>query len=227
MLDNMMSKPSILVAFLVVALASAGCAGETGEQGAQGEVGPAGPTGEAGSAGPQGPQGAQGPAGTAGVGESGLPAPAASGAAGPAGPQGPQGPQGPTGIVQTLSMVGPIGAIPGNATNWQWVGPTQTVTLTAGQRITASGVGVFATNTGTTTASFTACFQNGAGAVTPFGISSFPEVTLSTTRTQLTAAGTISPGGASTPKVGFCVYNTGVATLGNNDDLNGFMLVTN
>ena len=201
----MTSTQRILILLPVCLLLMQGCGDSSSSvPGPQGEVGPQGPAGEAG---PQGPQG--------------LP--------GPAGQMGAAGEQGPSGVVETVSFALAIPSIPANGTNYQWIGTPATLTLSAGQMVVATGVGSFASNSGTATGVvFSACFQNGAGAITPFGISNVPDATtITTSRTQAFAAATISPGGAASPMVGFCVFNPSAAVLGNNDALNGFIQVVN
>lgn len=133
-----------------------GQVGPAGPQGPIGPAGPAGPSGPAGAQGPAGPAGAQGPAGPAGaVGPAGPAGPAgppgqpgAPGAAGPQGVPGPVGPIGPagppgadgSGAVRVYPVSGAAvftgGAEP--PTDLSFYGPTALITLTAGQRVTAS-----------------------------------------------------------------------------------------
>lgn len=103
-----------------------------------GPVGPAGPAGAPGPAGPQGPMGAMGATGAQGpAGPAGPPGPmgatGATGATGAAGAQGPAGPAGPSGVVSWSATSG-FGLQPTTAT-LDFIGPTLTVTITAGQKI--------------------------------------------------------------------------------------------
>ncbi|WP_343634484.1 hypothetical protein [Fluviicola sp.] len=125
-----------------------GPAGTNGVDGAPGATGPAGPQGPIGATGPQGPAG---PAGTNGVdGAPGATGPAgpqgpigATGPQGPAGPAGPTGatgatgatgPQGPSGVVATY-YVSSTGYITNPATLTLIPGCSQTISLTAGQKV--------------------------------------------------------------------------------------------
>jgi hypothetical protein len=201
---NSTQRPLATLGLLLLLLHGCGDSGST--------PGPQGPQGDEGPQGPAGPNGAQGP----------------EGPVGPPGQTGPAGAPGETGVVETVNVAISIPTIPANGVNYQFIGTPATLNLEAGQAITATGVGTLATSSGTATGvQFTACFQNGAGAITPFGISTVPELTVTTSRTHAFAAGSISPGGASSPMVGFCVRNTSAVALGNNGALNGFIQVVN
>lgn len=110
----------------------AGNDGATGPMGAQGPAGNDGATGPMGPQGPAGPAGAQGPAGNDG-------AAGATGPTGPAGATGATGPQGPTGIVATYYKSS-TGYINSPATMTLVPGCTQTISLTAGQKVMITAV---------------------------------------------------------------------------------------
>ena len=94
--------------------------------------------GAIGPAGPQGPQGATGPAGSQGI--QGLTgATGATGAQGPQGPAGPTGSQGTTGIVSTAFAFGGVTAPQVyDGSIYNFIVPTASVTITAGQKIIVS-----------------------------------------------------------------------------------------
>lgn len=122
--------------------------GETGPQGAQGPAGPEGPQGPEGPAGPVGPEGPQGP----------------QGPVGPAGPEGPEGPQGPSGIVASYYADGDVGNLI-DTTNYQFLGPTLSVTITTGQVIHVDGTATLgsAAPGGATLARYSVCYRSSSG----------------------------------------------------------------
>ena len=225
-----------------------GAQGETGPQGFTGPVGPqglAGPQGATGSQGAVGQAGPQGPAGPQGAtGLQGIAGPA--GPEGPAGPQGATGPQGiagPAGFVASSTFSGSIGTIGVNATQFVFAGPTVNVTTTATQSITGAvqaPLGIlpnfspFCSGASTSSSCFAyfgydLCYRAaGSSAVlTNFTGSahSIGEVGAVTGRGSFTAAASLIPG-AGTWQVGYCVLNSGLYPLNNNDILNGWILVT-
>lgn len=118
-----------------------GADGSNGTDGADGATGPQGPqgvTGAQGATGSQGPTGAQGATGPAGAtGAQGATGPGgATGATGAQGATGANGAQGAQGIVNVLTASA-SGANPNDLTanTIGFVGPTVSVTITAGQKI--------------------------------------------------------------------------------------------
>ena len=211
----------------------AGPAGPTGATGAQGPQGPAGPTG---ATGPQGAQGAQGAAGPSGAqGPAGAEGPqGAQGVAGPAGPTGATGAAGakgatgatvPSGVVATAHLVGSIGTIASGA-SWTFAGPSASVTVASGQRLTGAATGSMGCSSGDCTFGLSLCYQTGSGALTPFESGSnfmftgspegFSAISITTTVTP--AAGTYN--------VGMCIESPSAA-VDNNDWVNGWVMVTN
>jgi Collagen triple helix repeat (20 copies) len=180
------------------------------------------PTGLVGPTGPQGPQGDPGPAGPAGI--NGIPGP--PGAAGAAGPIGPTG---PTGIVSTAvfngyATTGPFTSM----TAYGFVGAAQaTVSVAAGQRLTAAAVAPLGTTTGTASAQVGICYQLGTDPLVNFVGGAYTYLQIGTTRSGTPAAGSITGLPAGTYKVGFCIYNTGTVAINNNDFVNGWVQVTN
>jgi hypothetical protein len=117
---------------------------QNGGTGAQGPVGPAGATGATGAT------GAQGPVGPAG----------ATGAQGPEGPTGatgaPGGGVGQTAFIRDINIS--VTASCGDFSDYCWMGSTATVTVNAGQRITASGTAMLHTEVGTSNLSYGLCY---------------------------------------------------------------------
>lgn len=188
--------------------------GDTGPQGAKGDPGPQGPTGPPGPAGPQGPAGPTGSIGVAGArGAPGLP-----------------GAPGPPGVVALTTLTGalPLSIAPSNL--FAFVGPTALVTLTATQRLTATGTAVFGHSlAGSPSIDFAMCAQQGAGAM--FQLATFLTAVApadTTARLPYTASGSQPAGllnGAGTYIVGYCMRTT--QTLNNNDFLAAWIMVTN
>ena len=212
-----------------------GLTGPTGAQGPIGLTGPTGPQGPIGLTGPTGATGAQGPIGLTGPtgatgaqGPIGLTGPTgATGAQGPIGLTGPAGPAGPTGIVTTVNINGGINPIAGSSPVFVFAGPTASVTVAAGQRLTGAITGLVGLTAGNPNQNFDyqLCYQVGAGALNTFA-TYFTAVATATGRTAYPATATVVPG-AGTYNVGLCVRNTGANTLTNNDWAGGYIQVTN
>lgn len=204
-------------------------------------VGPS--TGLVGPTGPMGPPGADGTNGTDGVNGK-------DGAAGPTGPTGPAGPVGPTGATGATGGVGPTGVVAiaqiassvmpiaagGPSAMWAWAGQQATVTITQGQRITGSAVVALGQTTSNyVTVSTSLCLQSTVmgSPIVEFTTGVTPEAAVlgNTTapRTMFAASGTVVPAAGGTYRLGFCVKNksTTNVTLGNNDNVNGWFMVTN
>lgn len=150
------------------------------------------------------------------------------------GPQGPAGPTGATGVVSIHPFAGsaptPVPAGSGGAP-WTFIGPTVSVPVAAGQRVTGSAVAVLATSTPTpglaTPVSFSLCTQlGGVGAISPFYPGNYPDAQVSVPLSYAAAGSTVP--GAGTHRIGYCVKNksTNVA-LTANDWVNGWVMVTN
>lgn len=209
--------------------------GATGPQGPAGPVGPQGATGLQGIAGPAGPQGATGPQGIAGP----------AGPEGPVGQQGatgPQGPAGPAGVVATSTFSGSIGTINANATQFVFAGPTVNVTTTGTQSIAGAvqaPLGIlpnfspFCSGASTSSSCFAyfgydLCYRTAGSSAAPTNFTgsahSIGEVGAVTGRGSFTAAGSVIPG-AGTWQVGYCILNSGMYPLNNNDIVNGWVIV--
>jgi hypothetical protein len=202
------------------ATGTTGVPGPSGATGATGATGAAGSPGPTGSQGPQGVPGALGPQGSTG----------ATGATGATGPSGPTGPAGPSGIAATVSFSGAIPAISGaTGAPYTFAGPTASVTITAVQRLTGSGFGVFGlTSGGPQLVDVGMCYQLAAGTITNFiGSAHYATVPVPAERRVYAASATVVPGVAGTYTVGFCVRNQhGTIAIDNNDYMNGYVQVT-
>lgn len=179
---------------------------------ATGLVGPTGPAGADGMMGPTGPTG-------------------------PTGADGAPGPTGATGVVSTSTIAGLIGSIPtGGGQPWIFAGPTAVVTVMPGQRITGAATGTLGhTNNGTAQVSVNLCLSlvPAGSMVDAFFPAAYPDgwVFASPTKTVLPAAASVVPAGVAMGgtqfRVGFCVKNKSNITLGSNDYVNGWFIVTN
>jgi hypothetical protein len=150
----------------------------------------------------------------------------ATGARGATGETGATGATGPAGSanVGVFSFNGPVGTVGVGGGPFVFVGPTNNVTLTAGQNVTVTLSATWATSAGASTARFDVCFQPGGGAVTEFAPAGYLFVDVTTNRLAYTVAGTRSfTAGSYT--IGYCAVNAGSAALVG-DWLQGSMLVT-
>lgn len=192
--------------------------------GTPGTPGPAGPAGPAGAAGPTGATGATGPPGTSGP----AGPPGTTGATGPAGAPGPAGPTGGTGIVATYNLNGSMGTVPSSATAYSFLGPTATVTITAGQKICGCTSAPISTSTGTAISVRTGLgYQQGTGTITNFVGSLYSVIEVDATRTPVAASACKTGLAAGTYTVGFIIRNGTSTSISSTDYLNGWIMVTN
>ena len=214
-----------------------GAQGPAGPAGADGAPGPAGPVGPAGADGLTGPEGPQGPQGPQGV----------SGPAGPIGPQGPQGDPGPMGFTGATGPAGATGATGSSGilaihafngfvgnnivldpNDYTFLGPTTTVNVGSGQRITGAASAALGKNAaGNAIMPLGLCYQ-------PSNLSSLPlnfvggayvAVTIEgpTANRPFSASATVSPAPGQY-LVGMCAR--GSLTLTSNDYVNGWVFVS-
>jgi hypothetical protein len=164
---------------------------------------------------PRGPKGDPGATGLTGP-------PGAGGAQGPKGDKGDGGAPGASGVISTHSFTGSIGSITGTGgSNYQFVGGTNAVTVTAGQRITATAVfGIGASSSVAVNSDI--CFQPLSGEPTPVGNHLTTAVAA---RQVLTATQTFTPAAVFTT-VGACVALSSGQTLDNNNVTDGWFIVT-
>ena len=186
-----------------------------------GQIGPTGPTGATGASGAigasstvAGPTGATGPTGPTGP----------TGSTGPAGVTGTTGTTGASGVVATVNVAGSAGTVAANAASFYFVGPTATVTVATGQRITGSMSAVLGVTAGTVSVDFALCYSNNAPVA--FNQFAFQSATVTTTPIPFATAGSVTPPAAGTYLVGFCVADRSATALNKNDWVNGFFQVT-
>jgi hypothetical protein len=148
--------------------------------------------------------------------------------AGLQGPQGTKGDQGPSGVLSTHAFGGSIGTIMGSGTgigDWQFAGGTSAVTITAGQRITATAaLGLGAPTSTTVSVSSDVCFQPLSGTPTPIGNHLTTAVSA---RQVLSVTATFSPPAPGFYTIGACVAMPTGQTLDNNNITDGWFIVTN
>jgi len=154
---------------------------------------------------------------------------------GPAGPQGPPGPQGLTGVtgpagasIETVVLAGLVEEIPGETgtckspppeSEWIFAGPTTSVGLGAGDRITASGSIALGLShpCAPVEISLTFCLEPDGGAIAPLMPDIFTNVPLSCTLHLFPLVGSAVPG-AGTYRLGACVKRlSGKGAIDNND----------
>lgn len=146
---------------------------------------------------------------------------------------GPQGPAGQSGVVEIHSFAGGINNIPGNGGGAPWVFAGPTVTVTAGQRITGAGTGVVGHSNTTLhlPVAVSLCWSlvPAGSPLQAFHTSQYTDTTLSPSpeKTLLSATASVSLP-ADSYRVGFCIKNkSNGITLGANDYVNGWVMVTN
>jgi hypothetical protein len=156
------------------------------------------------------------------------------GVAGPQGPQGVPGPKGDTGddgVVTTQSVSGSIGNFTTQAA-WQFVGARRSVTVGAGQNITAAITAALQLSPTSPTNDFrmNLCYRaaGSTAAPTEFGLADYLIVATVGERLPYTATATTAPP-AGTYDVGFCVHSQGSvnAVFAQNDFVLGYVQVTN
>lgn len=146
------------------------------------------------------------------------------------------GPQGPSGVVQIVPIAGTIGAIPFTASGpapWRWAGPTATVTVSAGQRITGSGTATFVNPSATAvTVSVALCSSPDTAGANPEALhpTAFPDGSMApnSLKSTFSANGSQVMTQAGTYRVGFCIKNKSTnVNLTPNDVANAWFMVTN
>jgi len=196
--------------------------GPEGPEGPEGPAGPQGPKGDTGATGPEGPEGPEGPRGQRG----------AKGDTGATGPAGPVGPQGPSGIVEIHSFTGPIGTVDGSFAGYRFHGPTVTVTVADGQRVTGSATAILSliSDPGGLTMDYGLCYQPTSGGPILNFVADELSVLLRVFSTPYSVSATrVFPTGDEF-NIGFCLDHfslTDPDELDANDDVNGWVMVTN
>ncbi|MBI5090332.1 MAG: hypothetical protein HZB15_16150 [Actinobacteria bacterium] len=151
--------------------------------------------------------------------------PTSAGASGPPGPDGADGPQGPSGVVSTARFSGLMNTL-FVAGSYVFMGPTTSVTVAAGQRMTGSAMAPIGVSAGAATVQLDLCYRtNGtSNALTGFNGGEYSVVEVSTVRVSYAVTGTVVPG-AGTWEVGVCGITN--ASLNDNNFVNGYVQVTN
>ncbi len=155
---------------------------------------------------------------------------------------GPAGPQGTSGVLAVASFAGTISTIPAGGGNAPWVfaGPTATVTVAAGQRLTGSAVGSIQ-HLSTTLAvpvGVNLCLLNtdapAGTAPESFHTNTYPDVTVpvkadnSQFLHQVSSAASRVVSSAGSYRVGLCLKNKSPSVaLPANDYVNGWVIVSN
>lgn len=131
--------------------------------------------------------------------------------------------------IKTYAIEGATQAISSNNVNPSWVfnGPTVTVTVASGQRITGYIFGHMGCSNGPTTRAVgvNLCYQPiGGGTITAFYPTNFLDLSIGNSPTPVTAAGTVTltPGQY---KVGLGIRNNTSLTLNQVDYVNGYIMV--
>jgi hypothetical protein len=218
-----------------------GAVGPTGAQGLQGVPGATGAAGAVGAVGPTGAQGLQGLQGAQGAtgatGATGLQGPigptgstGATGATGARGATGATGAQGATGFVSMGVFGGPADVVPAGSADFVFFGGTATVTVTAGQRLTASGQAPAGIQFASATQLFgyDICYRpaGSSGALSTFNGFDYPYGELSGQLLSWSSQGSVLlPAG--TYDVGFCVYNAYDADIDYTANVTGWVFVSN
>ncbi|MFZ5469400.1 MAG: hypothetical protein ACOZIN_08185 [Myxococcota bacterium] len=131
-------------------------------------------------------------------------------------------------MVATASFAGIINTIAGNSVTWTFAGPTATVTVASGQRLTAVASALLRKFTaGSQFFDYGICYSSG-GTLTNFaGLSNYLTAEVDNgPRHSYAASATVAPP-AGTYSVGFCVRNGGTNPIDDNDYVNGWVQVTN
>jgi hypothetical protein len=120
-------------------------------------------------------------------------------------------------------------SIAASSTAWNMVGPSVTITVNAGQRITYVVEAPLGTTSGTASFEYDLVYQNTSSITNPIvnmvgGNYSIGQV--STIRTPFTATGSYTFTTAGTYKISFGVYNVSTTIINNNDYLNGWFMIT-
>ncbi len=111
-----------------------------------------------------------------------------------------------------------------NNQNWSFFGPTKKITVNGSQRVIGSGSAVFGTYSGTSRISVSICYQQTGGVINSFAGNNHLIADADSLRRTFAVTVTAAPA-AGTYSVGYCIINNGTQTLGNNDYVNGWVMV--
>ncbi|MDC8771433.1 DNRLRE domain-containing protein [Roseateles albus] len=199
--------------------------GPAGPQGASGPMGPAGAQGAAGATGAIGPIGLTGATGATGATGGFGPV----GATGATGPQGPQGPQGPSGVIGIKSWNGQATQSVLSAASYSGIGPNASLTLGAGQRISATGSWTFVP-TVSNNVRIDICYRASASSIWQSPAEGYKVIAVTANSRALAAVSNSFVPGAGTWVVGPCVrQNSGANTLNvsSYDWSTGWVMISN
>ena len=147
---------------------------------------------------------------------------------GPVGPTGATGATGSPGVLATAAVASDFDPIAGNSFSFEFIGPVVPVTTLAGQRVTTTLTAVLGlpASTPAQRIDFGICYRSAGSSLSPSPMQLWLTTDVTSTRSSLTAAAS-SNLGAGNWEVGFCVRNTGSATISNNDWVIGYLYLSN
>lgn len=114
-----------------------------------------------------------------------------------------------------------------DAGTWAFFGPVRRITLSGSQKLAGFGSAVFGTTGGTSRIAISLCYQKiGESPVVPFVGNNHLIADVDSMQRTFSVSGTAAPP-AGTYAVGYCVINQGKQIIGNNNYVNGWVMVTN
>lgn len=130
-------------------------------------------------------------------------------------------------IATTGAFQGLVGSIAVNNIAYVFAGPSTSVTVAAGQRLTGAAEAPLGATMANTYADIGLCYSVGAGALTNFVASGYSTTGVPNVGFSNIAAAASTVPGAGTFNVGMCVRNYGPGVINNNHFVNGWVMVTN
>jgi hypothetical protein len=110
---------------------------------------------------------------------------------------------------------------------WTFFGPVRRITVNGNQKIVGVGSAVLGTTSGTSRIAISLCYQKiGESAVIPFVGNNHLIADVDSLRRTFSVSGTAGPP-AGKYAVGYCVVNQGRQIIGNNNYVNGWVMVVN
>jgi hypothetical protein len=129
--------------------------------------------------------------------------------------------------VRVVRFAGVVTAIAGNSSKYVFAGPTTSVIIEAGDRLTGVASAPLGLMAGRPqTADLGLCYQQGSGTITNFVGANFSAHFFSTTRETYTASSSVVPPQAGAYTVGLCIRNNGNNPINNNNFVNGWIMVS-
>jgi hypothetical protein len=128
-----------------------------------------------------------------------------------------------------IPYVGAPNVVSGGNLAFAWAAPPTQVTITAGQKITASMTASLGTQSGTATlVGLGICYQQvGSGPLTHFYGTNYSTDAAISARRTFTQSGTVENLPPGTYNIGFGVRNTSSTALNANGDVAGFIIISN